>query len=79
MDKKQLGQFFTTNSDYILHGLESFVVGKEVFDPFAGGADLIYWAKKNQAKTIKGFDVDKKYIDKKNIFYNDSINNPLNY
>lgn len=79
MSKKQLGQFFTTNSDYILQGLEPFIAGKTVTDPFAGGADLIRWAKKNGAKSIKGFDIDKKYIDKKNVFWNDSINNPLEY
>jgi hypothetical protein len=79
MTKKQLGQFFTTNSDYILQGLESFIAGKKVTDPFAGGVDLIHWAKKNGAKSVKGFDVDEKYINKKTVFYNDSINNPLEY
>jgi len=34
--KKQLGQFFTTNSDYILRGFEKFVKNKEITDPFAG-------------------------------------------
>jgi hypothetical protein len=45
--KGQLGQFFTENSDYILNGLEKYVVGKNVIDPFAGGKDLINWAKRN--------------------------------
>jgi len=79
MSKAQLGQFFTTNSDYILQGLEDFVKGKEVADPFAGNQDLFGWAKKNKCETITGYDCDKKYVDEKNVFYNDSINSPKKY
>ncbi|HNU96749.1 MAG TPA: hypothetical protein PLF70_01830 [Candidatus Portnoybacteria bacterium] len=77
--KKQLGQFFTTHSDYILQGFENFVIGKEITDPFAGNKDLINWAIKNKCKTINGFDLDKHYIDNKLVFYNDSINRPQKY
>jgi len=48
--KKQFGQFFTTNSDYILQGLEEFVKNKEITDPFAGNQDLIKWVRKNGCK-----------------------------
>ena len=72
--KKQFGQFFTTNSDYILQGLEGFLKNKEVIDPFAGNQDLINWSRKNNCKKAVGFDCDKKYVDEKNVFYNDSIN-----
>jgi len=78
-NKKLFGQFFTKNSDYILKGLESFVNGKEVIDPFAGEGDLILWGKNHGAKEIKGFDVDKKYVNKKNIFCHDSIKKPSKY
>lgn len=77
--KKQLGQFFTTNSDYILQGFENFIKNKEVTDPFAGNQDLICWAKKNNCKKVIGFDVDKKYIDNEQVFLNDSLNNPKKY
>lgn len=77
--KKQLGQFFTSNSDYILQGFEEYIKGKNVIDPFAGNRDLIKWSKKNGCKTIKGFDIDKNYIDNKIVFLNDSINNPQKY
>jgi len=79
MTKAQLGQFFTTNSDYILQGLEEFVKNKEITDPFAGNQDLFNWAKKNKCKKITGFDCDKNYTDGKNVFLNDSINNPKKY
>ena len=79
MIKQQLGQFFTTNSEYILQNLGKYIKGKEAVDPFAGNGDLIEWAKKNGAKRIEGFDVDKKLVDNKIVFYNDSILNPKKY
>jgi len=77
--KKQFGQFFTTNSDYILQGLGEFIQNKEVIDPFAGNQDLIRWSRKNNCKKAIGFDCDKKYVDDKNVFYNDSINYSQKY
>ncbi len=73
MKKKQLGQFFTTNSDNILRGLEEFVREKNVVDPFAGGGDLMLWAEKNGAKKVEGFDVDDACVDNKKVFKNDSL------
>lgn len=77
--KQNLGQFFTTNSNYILQGFENFIKEKEVIDPFAGNQDLINWAKNNNCKKVIGFDCDKRYTDPKNVFLNDSINSPKNY
>jgi hypothetical protein len=71
--KKQLGQFFTTNSDYILQGLEKYVHGKNVSDPFAGGGDLLQWAQKHFAKSVIGYDVDSHFCDGKRVFHADSI------
>lgn len=72
--KRQFGQFFTTNSNYILQGLERFIQNKEIVDPFAGNQDLIKWSRENNCKKADGFDCDKKYVDEKNVLYNDSIN-----
>lgn len=66
--KRDLGQFFTTNSDYILQGLGDFVKNKEIIDPFAGNQDLLKWAKANNCKKIIGFDCDQKYINDKSVF-----------
>ena len=77
--KNQLGQFFTTNSDYILQGFEEFIKNKEIIDPFAGNQDLFKWAEKNNCKKIAGFDYDKKYCDNKKVFHNDSLNNLKKY
>jgi hypothetical protein len=77
--KKQFGQFFTKNADNILQNLGKYIKGKNAADPFAGSGDLIEWAKKNGAKSIKGFDIDSKYIDNKKVFKNDSIKNVKKY
>lgn len=79
IDKKQNGQFFTTNSDYILKGFSKYIKNKIATDPFAGNKDLIFWAQKNGAKSIIGFDVDKNYVDNKTIFWKDSINSSQKY
>ena len=77
--KKQFGQYFTTNSDYILQGFGKYIRGKNIVDPFAGNQDLISWAQKNKSKTVIGYDCDKKYVDDKKIFYNDSLNHLKKY
>lgn len=77
--KKQFGQFFTTNTDYILDGLEGFVAGKNVTDPFAGGGDLLHWASRREAKSANGFDIDKNFANGKTILLNDSLRNPQKY
>lgn len=71
--KKQFGQFFTTAADYILQGLEAYVAGKDVVDPFAGAGDLLDWAKRHHARSIIGYDVDERYCDQCRIFHSDSI------
>jgi hypothetical protein len=78
MSKKSLGQFFTTNVDYILDGMDGYVSGKETTDPFAGKCDLLLWAKKHSAKSYTGYDIDKKLVNMKivndiSIIENDSL------
>ncbi len=76
--KQQFGQFFTKNTDYILSGLSEFVKNKKVCDPFAGAGDLLDWAKENNAASVSGFDIDKKFTN--NIIkLNDSLKKPKKY
>lgn len=77
--KRQFGQFFTKNTDYIMSGFEGFVRGKNITDPFAGNGDLLKWAKKCKARSIIGFDVDEALIDNAAICKNDSLSNPKKY
>ena len=78
-NKAQLGQFFTTNADAVLRGFEPFVAGKTVTDPFAGNGDLLRWAEKNGAKSVKGYDIDPACVDNKTVFENDSLKTPQTY
>lgn len=74
MNKKNLGQFFTTNCDYILKGFEKEVENKSIFDPFAGQGDLLSWAKRHKCFSICGGDIDPKLINDQ-IILNDSLKN----
>jgi len=71
-NKKDLGQFFTTNSDHILQGFEPFIKGKMVLDPFAGGGDLLDWAERHGATSVSGLDIDSK-LESAKIKINDSL------
>jgi hypothetical protein len=43
MSKKDRGQFYTVNHEYILKGLERPPKGARVIEPFAGQGDLLDW------------------------------------
>lgn len=74
--KQALGQYFTTNADFILSGFEHLIVNKDVIDPFAGQWDLLRWAQKNGASSVSGFDIQPKNTETK---LNDSLLNPPSY
>lgn len=74
INKKERGQFFTTNVNFILEGFEKYVIEKYVIDPFAGNGDLLNWAKCNKAIICDGYDIDDNFIKNK-IIFNDSLKN----
>ena len=77
-DKKNKGQFYTINSDYILEGLfETLNSVDKIVEPFAGQGDLVNWLKKKDSSlNIEAYDIDPKkdYIIKK-----DTLLSPPNY
>lgn len=76
MEKKELGQFYTTNYEYILQGFNIPNV-LHFIEPFAGQGDLVEFIKKNNnASIIECYDIDPKkdYIVKR-----DTIKNPPIY
>lgn len=77
--KHELGQFFTTNNDYILQGLSKYIYNKDVCDPFAGAGDLLSFAKNNKAKSFIGYDCDMRFVNNKIVFFNNSLINPKKY
>jgi len=78
-NKRQLGQFFTRNADYILSDVSGYVRGKSVTDPFAGNGDLLDWAEKHGALSTRGYDIDPIYVDNRRVSLNDSLRNPKSY
>jgi hypothetical protein len=63
-NKKLFGQFYTTNSDYILQGLTVPDSTSVMIEPFAGNGDLVEWANKqtNNTVAIQCFDIDPKVL-----------------
>ena len=77
-NKKKLGQFFTTNHEYIL---QNMIIPNEITDiiePFAGNCDLLHFIEKNTNKkyNIACYDLDPK---NENIIQRDTIKDPPNY
>ncbi len=71
--KKLLGQFNTTNKEYILDGFGQFLGGKYVVDPFAGDGDLLKWAEPFGISNSIGYDVDQS----KPFIHRDTLQNPV--
>ena len=66
--KQKLGQFYTTNYDYILQNLyipENIIT---IVEPFAGNGDLLNFIKNKDNYKIECYDIEPKkdYIIKKN-------------
>jgi hypothetical protein len=79
--KQNLGQFYTTNYEYILRGMKIPSNIKNIVEPFAGNGDLICYIKKqrkinNVKYHIESYDIEPK---KKYIIKQDTIKNPPEY
>jgi hypothetical protein len=73
--KKELGQFFTTNYEYILQGMTIPETTKKIIEPFCGNGDLLNFIK-NKAITVECYDIDPK---KDFIIKRDTLKSPPNY
>lgn len=78
-NKKELGQFYTTNQEYILQGFKIPVNIRHIIEPFAGNGDLINFVKKMDPDNrfeLECCDIEPKhpYITKL-----DTLQNPPNY
>lgn len=79
--KKSLGQFYTTNHEYILQGLKIPDTMINIIEPFAGNGDLLNFINKEQEKNnikynIECYDIEPK---KNDIIQRDTIKDPPNY
>ena len=77
MSKQELGQFYTTNYEYILQGL-TIPNGTEcIIEPFAGNGDLIEFVKAAEIDAhIEHYDIDPQLPD---TTAQDTIQNPPDY
>jgi hypothetical protein len=76
-EKKNLGQFYTTNQEYILNGFKIPNKIVNIIEPFAGNGDLKNFINKDNKKyKVEYYDIEPKkdYIIKK-----DTLNNPPDY
>ena len=85
--KKNFGQFYTTNSEYILEGFQKPPSDiKIIIEPFAGNKDISNWIQKEYTESkeheeykdisILLYDIDPKFDD---IIRQDTLLNPPNY
>jgi hypothetical protein len=78
--KKQKGQFYTVNVDYILEGFESLPEDcNTIIEPFAGKGDLVKWVQTIDPESkfsIEKYDIDPKCED---CIKRDTLNDPPDY
>ena len=75
MSKSQLGQFYTTNYEYILQNMKIPDYIKHIIEPFAGNCDLLNFINK-QKYTLELYDIDPKTD---NVIKRDTLINPPCY
>ena len=56
---KELGQFYTTNSNYILSDME-ISVNDNFIEPFVGNGDLTNWLNTKGVSNVETYDIDPK-------------------
>lgn len=77
MNKKELGQFYTTNAAYIVGNLLKYFPKKcTVIDPFAGNWDLLNLLKDSISLKIEAFDKDPQNTE---TIMQDTLLNPPSY
>ena len=74
--KKILGQYFTTNQQYILSGMKIPDNVVNIIEPFAGEEHLLNFITDRSRYNIECFDIDPK---KEHIIRQDTINYPPSY
>ena len=76
-NKKQLGQFFTKNYNYILQNMKIPENIKTIIEPFTGDGDLLNFLKKDKHNySLECYDIEPKHSY---IIKQDTIQNPPDY
>jgi len=75
--KQQRGQFYTTQSNYILEGLPRPPSDCRIVEPFAGQGDLIQWIKTlDPTRAVEAYDIEPK---QEGIQQRDTLLHPPDY
>lgn len=75
-NKKNLGQFYTTNYEYILSNMEIPSNVKTIVEPFVGNGDLLKFIKNKPNYKLEFYDIDPKITD---TIKRDTLTNPPDY
>ena len=76
MNKSQLGQFYTTNCEYILSNMGIPDSVKTIVEPFVGHGDLLKFIKNKDNYNLEIYDIDPKI---NNAIKRDTLRNPPDY
>jgi len=76
MNKSQLGQFYTTNYEYILSNMDIPNNVKTIIEPFVGNGDLLNFIKNKTNYNLEIYDIDPKIT---NTIKRDTLTNPPDY
>lgn len=76
MSKVQLGQFYTTNYEYILSNMSIPNEVSTIVEPFVGNGDLLKFIKNKSNYTIETYDIDPK---NSNTIKRDTLIDPPSY
>lgn len=76
MSKKELGQFYTTNYEYILSDMDIPDTVETIVEPFVGNGDLLNFIKNRNKYEIEQYDIDPKLS---NTIKRDTLLNPPDY
>jgi len=76
MNKKKLGQFYTTNYEYILSNMTIPRGTHNIIEPFVGNGDLLKFIKNQENYELEIYDIDPKC---KNAIKRDTLKNPPDY
>lgn len=59
--KKEFGQFYTTNYEYILENIKIPETVFNIIEPFVGKGDLLKFIQDKQKYFIETYDIEPKY------------------
>jgi hypothetical protein len=79
VNKKEYGQFYTTNYKYILQNLKIPINVNSIIEPFVGKGDILGFLDNLDKYNLELYDIEPKYEGTRKVIKQDTIVNPPNY